>query len=266
MELQVINSQEVLGKEFRVYGDVQNPLFLAKDVANWIDYDISSLNKMVNSVDEDEKVRKIVPTPGGAQQSWMLTEDGLYEVLMQSRKPIAKQFKKKVKEILKDIRKQGMYMTDEMAKLAETDTELFLSKAFVVAMDKIEVLKGQLAEAKPSVLFVEQFVDTSKCFLFREVSKLYDIPERVLMDWLRNHRIIFKQNNVNMAYSTYAEYFAQKVVKKENGAYSQTCVTPKGVEWLAKRLRKDGFLLDDEAIAKAVKEKRGSEQFCKPLM
>lgn len=108
---------------------------------------------------------------------------------------------------------------------------------------------------KPSVLFVEQFVDTSKCFLFREVSKLFDIPERILMDWLRNNRIIFKQNNVNMAYSTFAEYFAQKVVKKDTNSYSQTCVTPKGVEWLAKRLRKDGFLLDDEAITKAVGEK-----------
>lgn len=42
----------------------------------------------------------------------VLTEDGVYEVLMQSKKPIAKQFKKKVKEILKDIRKHGLYATD----------------------------------------------------------------------------------------------------------------------------------------------------------
>ena len=44
---------------------------------------------------------------------WFLTEDGLYEVLMQSRKPIAKQFKKEVKKILKSIRKNGFYITDE---------------------------------------------------------------------------------------------------------------------------------------------------------
>ena len=255
MELQVINSQEVLGKEFRVYGDAENPLFLAKDVANWIEH--SNLTEMVRSVDEDEKLNSTILSAGQNREMTFLTENGMYEVLMLSRKPIAKQFKKKVKEILKDIRKQGMYMTDEVAKLAETDLETFFAKALVIAKGKIDRLELALDEAKPSVLFVEQFVDTSKCFLFREVSKLYDIPERVLMDWLRNHRIIFKQNNVNMAYSTYAEYFAQKVVKKENGAYSQTCVTPKGVEWLAKRLRKDGFLLDDEAIAKAVKDKRG---------
>ena len=52
---------------------------------------------------------------GGLQgECNFLTEDGLYEVLMQSRKPIAKQFKKEVKKILKDIRRHGLYATDEL--------------------------------------------------------------------------------------------------------------------------------------------------------
>lgn len=93
-ELKVLNEQEVLGKQFRVYGTAEEPLFLAKDVAEWIEYDTSSVNKMITNVDDDEKVRKNVPTLGGIQESWFLTENGLYEVLMQSRKPIAKQFKK----------------------------------------------------------------------------------------------------------------------------------------------------------------------------
>ncbi|GAB6656055.1 TPA: Bro-N domain-containing protein [Bacillus cereus] len=120
-ELKVIHEQEVLGQEFKVYGSKEEPLFLAKDVATWIDYDKSSVNKMINTVDEDEKVRKIVPTLGGSQESWLLTEDGLYEVLMQSRKPIAKQFKKKVKEILKDIRNHGMYMNDNLLEKTLAD-------------------------------------------------------------------------------------------------------------------------------------------------
>ena len=108
-ELQIIEEREVLGKEFRIYGDFENPLFLARDVAEWIEYDISSINKMLNNVDENEKVRNIVPTLGGNQEMWFLTEDGLYEVLMLSRKPIAKEFKKQVKEILKTIRKTGSF-------------------------------------------------------------------------------------------------------------------------------------------------------------
>ena len=113
-ELKVLNEQEVLGKQFRVYGTAEEPLFLAKDIAEWIEYDTSSINKMITNVDDDEKVRKNVPTLGGIQESWFLTENGLYEVLMQSRKPIAKQFKKEVKEILKTIRKHGIYATDNV--------------------------------------------------------------------------------------------------------------------------------------------------------
>ena len=107
--LQVIEQREILEKQLTMYGNFENPLFLAKEVAEWIDYDLSSINKMLNSVDEDEKVRNIVPTLGGNQEAWFLTEDGLYEVLMQSRKPIAKQFKKEVKTLLKNIRK-GRYI------------------------------------------------------------------------------------------------------------------------------------------------------------
>lgn len=113
-ELKVLNEQEVLGKQFRVYGTAEEPLFMAKDVAEWIEYDKSSVNKMLANVDDDEKGRKNVPTLGGMQESWCLTENGLYEVLMLSRKPIAKQFKKEVKEILKSIRKHGIYATDNV--------------------------------------------------------------------------------------------------------------------------------------------------------
>ena len=106
-ELQVINEQEILGKIFRVYGTVEEPLFLAKDVAEWIDYSKTSqgyynVSKMLMTIDEDEKVTITNSNSGGSKL--FLTEDGLYEVLMQSRKPIAKQFKKKVKEILKSLR------------------------------------------------------------------------------------------------------------------------------------------------------------------
>lgn len=113
-ELTIINEQQVLGKHFAIYGTPEEPLFLAKDVAEWIEYDKSSMNKMISYVDENEKVRKIVPTLGGDQESWLLTEDGMYEVLMQSRKPIAKKLKKEVKQMLKSIRRHGLYAVDEL--------------------------------------------------------------------------------------------------------------------------------------------------------
>ena len=112
MELQIINQQEVLGKNFTIYGTLEEPLFLAKDVADWIEHSKSSV--MIDTVDDDEKLRETIFTSGQNREMWFLTENGLYEVLMQSRKPIAKQFKKQVKQILKSIRKHGMYAIDNL--------------------------------------------------------------------------------------------------------------------------------------------------------
>lgn len=109
-EIKVVKQQEVLGKDFKVYGDALDPLFLAKDIADLLGH--SNVSSMLKSVDNDEKVLNNVYTPGGSQESWFLTEDGLYEILFQSRKPIAKQFKKEVKTILKDLRRTGAVITE----------------------------------------------------------------------------------------------------------------------------------------------------------
>lgn len=117
-KLQVINEQEVLGKNFRIYGDFENPLFLAKDVAEWIEH--SNQSKMVSDADLDdtEKMTGRLGTLTNSYSALFLTEDGLYEVLMQSRKPIAKQFKKKVKEILKGLRTGKCYVVPQTYKEA----------------------------------------------------------------------------------------------------------------------------------------------------
>lgn len=107
-ELQVIYNQEVLGKDFHIYGTVEEPLFLAKDVAEWIEN--KNVSQMLNVVDDDEKLIYTLYISGQGRAMWFLTEGGLYEVLFQSRKPIAKQFKKQVKTILKEIRRTGGYI------------------------------------------------------------------------------------------------------------------------------------------------------------
>lgn len=101
-ELQVIKRTSVLNQELNIYGTLEEPLFLAQDVSNWIEH--TDLSRMMNLVDDDEKLKRTLYVSGQNREMWFLTEDGLYEVLMQSRKPIAKQFKKNVKKILKELR------------------------------------------------------------------------------------------------------------------------------------------------------------------
>lgn len=145
--IQVLSETELLGHKFTVYGTAENPLFLAKEVAECIDYAKRSngsynTTMMLQSVDEEEKVANIVDTLGGNQQVWFLTEDGLYEVLMQSRKPIAKEFKKGVKEILKSIRKTGGYIA---TKQDDTPGEI-MARALIVAQETIKRKEERLKQ------------------------------------------------------------------------------------------------------------------------
>ena len=123
--LKVIDEREILGKDIKIYGTIDEPLFLAKDVAEWIDYAFKdkskgtrNVNMMLEPVDDDEKGKFIylysdgnilapTSTARKTQESWFLTEDGLYEVFMISRKPIAKDFKKQIKKVLKELRTTG---------------------------------------------------------------------------------------------------------------------------------------------------------------
>jgi len=102
--LRTINAQ---GHELNIYGTTEEPLFLAVEVAKMIDYSVGRTSEMISKVDLDEKLLSVISRAGQNREMWFLTEDGLYEVLMQSRKPIARRFKRAVKDILKELRLSG---------------------------------------------------------------------------------------------------------------------------------------------------------------
>ncbi len=197
-ELKVLNEQEVLGKQFRVYGTADEPLFLAKDVAEWIEYDTSSVNKMLANVDDDEKVRKNVPTLGGMQESWCLTENGLYEVLMQSRKPIAKQFKKEVKEILKTIRKHGIYATDNVIDNILNNPDFgihLLTKLKEERAARVE------AERKNAIL-----MHVNKTYTITEIAKELGLKSAMQLNRiLAEKKIQYQVNGTWLMYSNYSD-------------------------------------------------------------
>ena len=102
-----------------------------------------------------------IQSSGQKRKMWFLTEDGLYEVLMQSRKPIAKQFKKKVKAILKEIRKTGSYMSNNkmtyMEIVAACANKLVEQEKHLVALEdkviNIEDKIGSLTRSYNGVAF-----------------------------------------------------------------------------------------------------------------
>lgn len=146
--MQIIDKREVCGKFFRMYGTIENPLFLATDVAKWIGH--SDTSTMVKKVNNNEKVSLTNPNNVcGGQNAWFLTEYGLYEVLFQSRKPIAQQFKEHVKDILKELRLKGKVELQERMEHMEQYNKYLLGHVEEVEKMYVETkneLEGQVKE------------------------------------------------------------------------------------------------------------------------
>lgn len=103
-ELEQVTAVTIFGENFNIYGNINDPLFLASDVAEMIEYSPDKVGQMLDNVDDNEKLTDTIYRSGQMREMWFLTEYGLYELLMQSRKPLAKKFKLVIKNLLKQIR------------------------------------------------------------------------------------------------------------------------------------------------------------------
>ena len=174
---------------------------------------------MVYSIDEEEKEIHRLSTLTNGYSATFLTEDGLYEVLMQSRKPIAKEFKKKVKEILKSVRKNGMYAVDELLDnpdlLIATATRLKEERAARIEVEK----KVQIME--PKAEFYDDVAGSKDAISIGEVAKVLGIKglgRNNLFQLLRDKKVL--QNN-NQPYQAYVDRGYFRVIE-------QSFITPDG--------------------------------------
>lgn len=210
--VKVLTKAEVLTKEFILYGTVEEPLFLAKDVAEWIEYDLSSINKLVQNVDDEEKVRSIIPTLGGEQEMWMLTEDGVYEVLMQSRKPKAKLFKKEVKSILKSIRLNGGYIANQ----EQLTPEQIVANALIVAQNiinnqnrQIEEMSVKMSELEKKSDYLDLILESKETVTVTQIAQDYGMSAKAFNKKLMKLGI---QHKVNGQWILYAKYLGEGYV------------------------------------------------------
>lgn len=212
--IQVLKQTELLGHQFTVYGTVENPLFLAKEVAECIEH--SNITVMLQTIDEEEKV-KITPKQSlgdlvNYKEYNFLTEDGLYEVLMQSRKPIAKQFKKGVKQILHEVRTTGGYISTN-----QDDTpEEIMARALTIAqatlakreerLKQLEVdkkhLEDKTAKQEPYVSFAQAAFKAEGKVDIGQAAKILGLPfgRNTLFKKLKEKGILFKRNEPKQKY------------------------------------------------------------------
>lgn len=212
-EMQVLQRTTLLGKELTVYGNAENPLFLARDVAEWIEYDTNKIGQMLQTVDDDEKLTTTIYRSGQNRQVWMLTENGLYEVLMQSRKPIAKQFKKGVKAILKEIRTKGGYMA---VKSDDTPEEI-MAKAILLANSTIERQKERISVLEteknlveeqnrlmaPKAAYFDNVLQSEGLITTNIIANELGMSAKKLYKILKDLGVLYNQNGVYMLYAKY---------------------------------------------------------------
>lgn len=236
--LTVIQETEILGKKIQLYGSIEFPWFMATDVATWIEH--SNARSMIKTVDAEEKGVKNVYTLGGIQSKWFLTEDGLYEVCMQSRKPIAKEMKKEIKKYLKSIRLTG-------AAIPAGDEQKMVSYYFSSLSSETQgVIVNELIEKNKELQqFYDDLMNTEGLMSVNTCAKELSIGEYTLFAYLRGKKIFFYDKDmVNVPYERFRKEgkFAVKETPCHDGKIrSVTYVTKKGLEYIRKLLRKDGY-------------------------
>lgn len=164
---------------------------------------------MLDKIDEDEKLVGTLFRSGQNREVWFLTENGLYEVLMQSRKPLAKEFKKKVKEILKSIRKHGLYAIDDLlnnpdmaiAALQKLKEERRLR---LQAQEEVAQKNQIIQELQPKATYYDLVLQNKSLVAISVIAKDYGMSAKKMNKILHELKIQFKQGNTWLLYQKYA--------------------------------------------------------------
>lgn len=191
-QLQVFNNQEF--GQVRTMVIDRSPWFVAKDVCECLD--INNSRQALARLDSDEKNSVILNdgTPGNPEKG-IVNEYGLYSLVLSSRKPSAKAFKRWIThEVIPAIRKHGAYMTGETLEQALTSPDFLIRLATELKTEQEarKMAEAQIEADKPKVLFADSVAASHGSILVGELAKLLnqngiDIGQNRLFNWLREN-------------------------------------------------------------------------------
>ncbi len=243
--LEMVQETEILGHKIQMYGSIEFPWFKASDVAEWIDYSKGvngkyQITNMVRKIDADEKGLKTFKSLGGEQESWFLTEEGLYECCMRSTKPIAKQMKKEIKLYLKSIRLTGAAVPiGNEEKMVEYYFSGLSKETQSVVVNELIQKNKELQE------FYNDLMNTEGLMSINTMAKELGIGEYKLFSFLRAKKVFFYDKDmVNVPYQRFMNEGKFKVKETpchDGNIRSVTYATKKGLEYVRKLLRKNGY-------------------------
>jgi Prophage antirepressor len=206
--------------------------FISKEIAEKLGY-ANSRKAVLDHVDSEDKGVTEWNTLGGVQNVSIINESGLYSLILSSKLPQAKEFKRWVtKDVLPSIRKNGGYIKNQ----ENLSKEEILANAVLLANNLIAEKDKVIEDLEPKAKYFDELVDNNLLTNFRNTAKELHIPQKVFIQFLMDKGLIYrdKKNRLLPYAKNNKGYFEIKEwCRNDNDAIGiQTFVTPKGRHFL----------------------------------
>lgn len=218
------------------------PWFVAVDVCAILG--LTNITEALRGLDEDEfRTAEVVDSAGRRQRSYVVNEPGLYSLILRSRKPEAKAFKRWIThEVLPAIRKTGSYSVPDPRTPALPSSYSAALRELANEVEARELAEQRVAELEPKAEAFDHFLNAEGVYLIGTVAKMLDIGPNILFARLREEHILISQGaRRNTPYQQYMKHFRVVARDYDNGEIHRsgftTFVRPSGVDWIRKVLR-----------------------------
>lgn len=226
-ELTVFNNDQF--GEVRLVEREGEPWFVAADLCRALD--ISDTHKAVDRLHEDEKGRSSIPTLGGTQEMLVVSEPGMYALVLGSRKPEAEAFQRWIThEVIPSIRKHGAYATADVLDQIIADPEYGIR-----LLEALKAEKDKNALLQPKADYFDALVERNTLTGVRETAKELGVRPKEFTKYLLEHGYVYRDHKNKLqpaAAHVESGLFVLKECKNDKNSWSgtQLMITPKGRE------------------------------------
>ena len=221
------------------------PWFVAVDVCRALE--IGNSSQAISRLDADEKMITLISNEGnkrGNPNMTVVNEPGLYTLILSSRKPEAKAFKRWIThDVIPMIRKTGGYMTDSLLERIQKEPAVIVefAQALILEKNRVKALECELNTAKPKADYYDAFINPDDCTNIRTTAKELKIPERKFVQFLLREKYLFRSPSGQLLpynKDSNAGLFIVRDFVTYCYTGSQTYFTPKGKEVIRMKFQK----------------------------
>ena len=221
------------------------PWFVAIDVCRALE--IGNSSQAISRLDADEKMITLISNEGnkrGNPNMTVVNEPGLYTLILSSRKPEAKAFKRWIAhDVIPMIRKTGGYMTDSLLERIQKEPAVIVefAQALILEKNRVKALECELNTAKPKADYYDAFINPDDCTNIRTTAKELKIPERKFVQFLLREKYLFRSPSGQLLpYNKKSNegLFIVRDFVTFRYTGSQTYFTPKGKEVIRMKFQK----------------------------